>query len=262
MFALLPQGPYSIASRNSQLSEFGGVTYGTLNGHRFGKLEYRGWDGLRAVTKDDGNFLAQRESGITLPNGLSGSAIGATLRWRTPIDGLMVGVSDLYVFQKGAVIVKTPTSGASQTTTNGTETVSPFSNTFIFAKYEHGKLMLAGETWKNAAKRAIALSGSPVSLATPDDDFAWYGMATYKVTEKFAVGTYYTQEFNDAAALGPGRYLKDWVISTRYDVTQFLYAKAEEHFIEGTLTDFDATLNPGGLQPTTKLTILKVGVSF
>jgi hypothetical protein len=261
MFALLPQGPYSIASRNSQLSEYGGVVYGTLKVNQLGKLEYRGWDGVRAVSKDDGNFLGQRESGTTLPNGISGSAIGATLRWRLPIDGLMIGASLNYVFQKSASIVNTPTTGASQTTTNGTETVSSFSNPYYFAKYEHSKVMLAGEIWKNAAKQFVALTGKPTTEAI-NDDFAWYAMATYKVTDKLTVGAYDTQDINRAAALGPKRYTKDWVISSRYDFNQFLYAKAEEHFIAGTRTDFDVTLNPNGLQPTTKLTILKFGMNF
>ena len=263
MFALLPQGPYSIASRNSQLSEYGGVAYGTLKLDKLGKLEYRGWDGIRAVTKDDGNFLGQRESGTTLPNGISGSAIGAALHWRLPLEGhaLMFGASDLYVFQKSGVISNTPTTGASQTTTNGTETVSPFSQPFIFAKYEHGRWMLAGEVWKSAAKQFVSLTGKATTESI-NDNTAWYPMLTYKVTDKLTAGSYYTQEFNTAAKLGPARYLKDWVISGRYDFNQFLYAKAEEHFIEGTLTDFDSTMNPSGLKPTTKLTILKMGVSF
>jgi hypothetical protein len=62
--------------------------------------------------------------------------------------------------------------------------------------------------------------------------------------------------------LGPARYSKDWTISGRYDFSQYLYAKAEEHIIDGTGIGYDTDLNPNGLKPSTKLTILKVGVSF
>jgi hypothetical protein len=41
-----------------------------------------------------------------------------------------------------------------------------------------------------------------------------------------------------------------------------VYAKAEEHFIDGTSVGRDIDLNPHGLKPDTKLTILKIGVSF
>jgi hypothetical protein len=263
LWALLPQGVYSIASRNSQLSQYGGVVYGTLKLNQVGKLDYRGWGGERSITKDDGNYLAQREAGTTLVNGLSGTALGAALRWWLPLEGhaLMFGASENYNAQKSGPVVNTPLTGASQTTTNGTETVTPFSQPSLFAKYEHNKVMFAGEAYKVSAHQIVALTGKPAST-TINDNRSWYGMASYKLTSGLTAGSYYMQEFNVAAALGPKRYSKDWTISGRYDFNQYLYAKAEEHFIEGTVVDFDTLLNPTGLQPTTKLTILKMGVSF
>ena len=58
------------------------------------------------------------------------------------------------------------------------------------------------------------------------------------------------------------RRSRDWAIATRYDFNQYLYAKAEQHFIDGTLIDYDTLDNLNGLQPTTRMTILKMGVSF
>jgi hypothetical protein len=87
-------------------------------------------------------------------------------------------------------------------------------------------------------------------------------MASYKLTDKLTAGVYHGQYISRSTALGPARYSKDWTVSGRYDFNQYLYAKAEEHFIEGTAIGYDANLNPGGLQPNTKLTILKMGVSF
>ena len=93
-------------------------------------------------------------------------------------------------------------------------------------------------------------------------------MASYRVTDKFSAGMYHSQYFNRAAAFGPGRFSKDWALSCRYDFNQFFYAKAEQHFIDGTAVGYDANLNPSGtpgvskLKPDTRLTILKIGVSF
>jgi hypothetical protein len=87
-------------------------------------------------------------------------------------------------------------------------------------------------------------------------------MASYKLTAKITAGAYDSQQFNRQAALGPARYSKDWTVSGRYDFSQYLYAKAEQHFIDGTAIGYDTDLNPNGLKPNTKLTILKVGVSF
>jgi hypothetical protein len=87
-------------------------------------------------------------------------------------------------------------------------------------------------------------------------------MASYKLTSKITAGVYDSQQVNHQAPLGPARYSKDWAISGRYDFSQYLYAKVEEHIIDGTAVGYDTDLNPNGLKPNTKLTILKVGVSF
>jgi hypothetical protein len=93
-------------------------------------------------------------------------------------------------------------------------------------------------------------------------------MTSYKVTDKLTAGAYATQSVNHQAVLGPARFFKDWALSGRYDFNQYLYAKAEQHFIDGTSTGYDASLNPPtaalptGLKPSTRLTILKIGVSF
>lgn len=87
-------------------------------------------------------------------------------------------------------------------------------------------------------------------------------MATYKLTSKLTAGVYDSQIVDHKDPLGPGRYQKDWTIAGRYDINGFLYAKVEQHFIQGTQLGYDATLNPNGLQPNTGLTMMKLGVSF
>lgn len=89
----------------------------------------------------------------------------------------------------------------------------------------------------------------------------WYAMASYKLTEKLSAGLYDTQLVDHQNALGPLRYTKDWAFSGRYDFNQFLYAKVEQHVVDGTYLNYDTVLNTS-LKPTSKLTILKVGVSF
>ena len=44
-------------------------------------------------------------------------------------------------------------------------------------------------------------------------------------------------------------------------MSEYLYLKAEQHVIQGTGIGYDSTLNPN-LQPNTRLTALKLGVSF
>jgi hypothetical protein len=256
MWSLLPQGVYPIVSRNSLLSHYGGVVYGTFAlGKSFGKLEYRGWGGERVIGTDDGYFLSQKESGLNLPNGLKGVTYGAALHWKTPLPGLMIGASN----SKQNQWQSTLTAGNGALT--GTELLHPFNLPNYFAHYEKDKLMVAAEYSRLPVYVALELPGLPTNNVHLDQR-SWYAMASYKVTEKFAAGIYQSQSVDHQASLGAARYSKDWAISGRYDFNPYLYAKAEQHFIDGTAIGYDADLNPDGLKPTTKLTILKVGVSF
>lgn len=256
LWSLLPQSVYPISSRNSILSHYGGVVYGSVRlGEKFGKLEYRGWGGERVIASNDGYTLALRETGFNQPNGISGATAGVALHWQTPIQGLMVGVSESRDMQMSGQLATN--NGA----LSGVMTVNPSFIPDYFAKYEKGKWMAAGEYQRLPAEASMALTGAPI-IPTGADFRAWYGMASYKLTDKLSAGVYDSQVFNRQAALGAARYEKDWAISARYDFNQFLYAKAEEHLINGTEADYDTVMNPDGLKPNTKLTVLKVGVSF
>jgi hypothetical protein len=256
-WALLPQGVYPISSRNSLLSHYGAVAYGSIKlGKSLGKVEYRGWGGERVLGSDDGYWLSQTESGIALPNGMSGATYGAALHWKTPLPGFMLGASDSKDVQWHAPLLVDNGSYA----LSGTETIQPLNTPNYFAQYEHAKLMVAGEFSRLDGNGSLTIGGQPSPLRF--DNRAMYGMATYKLTTKLTGGTYYSQSFNHAVALGPARFQKDWAISGRYDFNEFLYAKAEQHFIDGTSIGYDADMNPNGLKPTSKLTVLKMGVSF
>ena len=121
--------------------------------------------------------------------------------------------------------------------------------------------MVAAEYLRQPTKGTLTIP-EVLTVGYRNDTRTWYGMASYKLTDKLTAGVYDSQYVDHQAALGPVRYSKDWVISGRYDFNQFLYAKAEEHLIDGTALSYDQDMNPGGLKPTTKLTTLKVGVSF
>jgi hypothetical protein len=72
---------------------------------------------------------------------------------------------------------------------------------------------------------------------------------------------YDSQVFDHDQPLGQDRYSKDWTVSGRYDINPFIYLKAEEHFIDGTSLSFES-VNNTMLQPTSRLTALRIGASF
>lgn len=262
-WALLPQTVYPLMSRNSLLAHYGGVVYGTLKlGASGGKLEYRGWAGERSLPGSDGYFLVQTEEGTSLPNGLAGVTMGLALHWRTPITGLMVGASDSKDNKWVAPLSQTILEESVPLTFAGTETINPLNQPSFFGRYEKNNWTVAAEYARLPASVLIVIPQAQITNAGRLDQRSWYGMLSYKVAGKFTPGVYVTQSFNRQSALGPARYLKDWAISGRYDFGQYIYAKAEEHIYDGTLVGYDLTMNPNGLQPNTRMTIFKIGVSF
>jgi hypothetical protein len=264
VWSLLPQSIYPLVSRNSLLAHYGGVVYGTLPlGTKLGKLEYRGWGGERVIESSDGYLLADAEKGIVAPNGVSGTTYGAGLRWHTPLAGLTVGSAVAENNTKTGSVNDTTSKGLMYT---GTLIRTGFFSPDFYAQYEKNKIMVAAEFARKPYSEMIPLTGGPAPIPTINkvstDQRLWYAMASYRVTDKISAGIYHSQYFNRAAALGPGRFSKDWSLSARYDFNQFIYAKAEQHFIDGTAVGYDKTLNPNGTKPDTRLTILKIGVSF
>jgi hypothetical protein len=86
-------------------------------------------------------------------------------------------------------------------------------------------------------------------------------MATYKMDEKLSAGAYYSSAAEHPAGPTAASFQKDWTASVRYDFSSFLYAKAEQHWMDGTLVGFSTSDN-ASLQPKTRMTLLKFGVSF
>jgi hypothetical protein len=78
---------------------------------------------------------------------------------------------------------------------------------------------------------------------------AWYGMASYHVTEKFTAGAYYSTFLGDLTKKDVATsFSKDTVLSSRFDVNQYFYFKLEGHYMHGNGQGFYQASNPKGLQ--------------
>jgi hypothetical protein len=253
LWILLPQSIYALASRNAILAHYGGVVYGAFPlGESFGKLEYRAYGGERKVASDDGSLAQFEVNGLQIPDGVSGAAFGGTLRWDTPLQGLMVGVTEGSENQSGTL---------TDNTLQGTIKTSPFNVPYFFGQYERKRIMFGGEYSRVPPHGAITLNGYP-PFYTAEDRRSFYLMASYKLAQKLTSGLYYSSSIDRQAPISSARYQKDWAISSRYDFNPFLYLKLEQHFVDGTELGYNMSNNTGGLKPSTRMTLLKLGVSF
>jgi hypothetical protein len=264
LWSLLPQSVYPIASRNSTLAHYGAVGYGTIRlGSRGGKLDYRVWGGERVLAGNDGYFQGFIDQGMSLPNGMSGQTYGGTLRWNLPLPGLTVGASESRTELGGDVQAPLPLGpGGSYVPVTGHFAAPWFYVPYFFGRYEHNKVMLAAEF------NRIPVNGTLTfpyvgTMPEREDIHSYYGMGSYKLTDKLTAGAYYSHaQDHRIPQPEPHRYQRDWTIAARYDFSPFLYAKFEQHFIGGTLIGYSALDNPNGLATDTAMTIVKLGVNF
>ena len=268
VWSLLPQSVYPIASRNSLLSHYGGVAYGDFElGKRLGTVEYRAFGGDRVISSGDGYLQPFRDVGITVPNGMTGPLFGGALHWDTPVQGLTIGASgDVQRFSAN-ISVPVPVAPNVAVTVSGAAHLVPMTIPSYFGKLDKGRVFLGGEYSRIPFVGWIDLRALSGGLPLPSIDVScdfrnWYFMGTYRFSDRFTAGAYYSSAQNAHKPLGPGRYQKDWTVSGRYNFNPFVYAKAEQHFMQGTETGFSAMTNTGGLQPNTRMSILKIGVSF
>jgi hypothetical protein len=253
IWVLLPQSLYALANRNSTLAHYGGVVYGTVPlGESLGELHYRAYGGQRVLSSDDAVFQTVRDKGISLPNGATGPMYGGTVRWQTPIRGLMAGVSEDSEHTSGAAVL-----GA----LNGTLKATHFYQPYLYGIYERNKLMVGGEYTRQALQKTTAFVGGP-TIFIPKDQRAWYVMASYKLCDKLTGGIYYSSSLDRQLPVSSARYQKDWSLTARFDVNAYLYLKAEQHFVDGTELGYSTSDNTGGLKPNSRMTLLKLGVSF
>jgi hypothetical protein len=252
VWVLLPQSIYPIASRNAILSHYGGVVYGSLPlGEKLGKLEYHAFGGERVLGPQDGFLQQLRDQGATVPNGITGRATGGSLQWNPPVHGLLLGAVESSG-GPGGVIDLGPYAG--------TYDVKRFRQTFGYAKYERNRLMLAAEYSRFLALTQVQIPGV-ISATYLNDQRPWYAMATYKLTGKLTGGLYYSTILDRKVPFTIFRHQKDWALAARYDFSPFLYGKIEQHWIDGTEVGFSTSDNTN-LKPTTRMTLLKLGVSF
>lgn len=253
LWILLPQSTYPLDSRNSTLAHDGGVVYGSVPlGDAVGKMEYRAYGGQRVVSGDDGYLQPYRDAGLSLPNGITGSMFGGTLKWDTPVEGWTAGAS---------VDSENPTGSIVAGPYTGEFSAHRFYPYYFFSNYEYNRVMFGGEYSRLAAYTQTQFPGGP-PIVYLTDRRNFYAMASYKVIEKLTAGMYYSSAIDRQAAHTSSRYQKDWALSARYDFNPFLYAKFEEHIIDGTLIGYSILNNTGGFKPNTRMMLLKIGVSF
>jgi hypothetical protein len=263
-WVLLPESFYPVDNKTFNLAHYGADFYGSMSlGKHWGAISYRAYGGYKPLDLYGGyaKELAP-DVGSSFTTGGS-NLIGGDVRWRTPLKGLLIGMSAL-------------DTGLDGTAPTGSFHIPYFTQPDEYAEFERGKFMLAGEYKRTTAAFDLHLNNVdplpppfgpviPLNVPSTFDERAWYAMASYRLTEKLQAGAYYSHDKNYGAGVSPtlsSNYSNDSVISGRYDFNSYFYAKLEGHFIRGTALNYYPDTNLGGEKTATSLLAAKIGFAF
>ncbi len=273
-FALLPQSMYPVDLRSSTIAHEGGDLYGNVPLKRLGSFSYTAYAGQRQDSLYGGYPYLLHNFGITL-NSYGGLVVGQDLRWNTPLKGILVGASHQDEFIRGTGIANLAvTQGGPTDIVPYWEQTRKVQFDQFYGEYTVGNLTVDSEyrrSWRD-----VSIFNEAFEDTT--DVRSWYVSAAYRLSKRFAIGSYYSRFSNNWVSTVPGqveapsqsspdRHLYDKVATVRVDLTKWWNVKVEGHFMNGWGGDqypdgFYPEQNPQGVAPKTNLLIIRTGVNF
>ena len=272
-FALLPQSIYPTDLRDVTLAHLGGDIYGDIRlSDHLGTLSYTAYAGHRNDSIYDGYPLLLQSQGVYLKT-QGGLQYGADLRWKTPLKGLLVGLSRINqdITATGLTVNQLDPAGPLEAFSSTSKAV--WTNQF-YGQYGKGKLRIDSEY-----RRFFTNFGA--SSGNTNDVRAWYVSGAYRIIKKLEVGSYYSRYAIESVYYGPialvvpsqtdtslpANHVYDKVITARVDINRFWNVKLEGHFMDGygvsTYPDgFYPQVNPQGFKNNTNALVIKTGLHF
>ncbi|MDY6824115.1 MAG: hypothetical protein SWH68_10040 [Thermodesulfobacteriota bacterium] len=227
----LPTNVYPEEFREPYLAHKGAGIYGTLPGN----IEYQASYGVFDIDKDGGVATRlSREMGAAVTGVDVNPSYNLFLKWHTPLDGLSIGTAraDFDVSLDGEI----DTSALTPAGVGGIlmDSHIPFTFTMdgyyqlAFLQYYYKNFMFATEYMAGTENTTVY----PIEPKSKDAPRGYYFMTTYRFSPLFELGTYYSYIDGDKDDANAPE-LKDFAISTRFDITMNWIFKMEAHFMDG-----------------------------
>ncbi len=234
----MDQGDLTVTSVDRDIAYISAVTWETpLEGLRFGAT-YTKVPSELLVTTNEGPLWKKR----SIVAGIKGTNPGMSTEVATV-------AADTMIAGAGGDIDAVYTASFHGTAADlvGINLAFPLNGKYSVysAEYVWNDLTLAYEYALQTVK--YNLTSSTLGAIVPDtslDVVGWYGSASYRFTELFELGLYYSEFYPDAddkrgttlVSLGYPKeagHSRDWCLSTRFDINEYWVIKAEGHMIDG-----------------------------
>jgi len=243
----LPQSVYPEILRDLDLGLLGAGVYGHIDLNTAGLLSYQIMYGAQNVAPNEAASQAlMGTTAVFTP--VENDSIDVNrkyvfgLVWETPLSGLRMGLT----YDSSDILATAHFTGEGFWDEGETVTIDfdTFRNIVLSAEYTRGNLVLAGEYIQTDKKYDLFF---PDAVRDREDMTAdgWYLSAAYEFTDRFALGTYYSESYNDkddrdgeklAATSGISHraYFKDICLTTAITINPYWIVKLEGHRFAGT----------------------------
>jgi len=287
----LPQSVYPEILRETTLAIVGAGLHGNIDLNKAGGLSYGvaiGTQNIDASERIKQAFMDTQSSNDAVQTDSIDvdSKYAVSLLWEPPLEGLKISWT----------IGNTKFTTESHATADfmdwlkaGTKIYQKFDKfqyNVYSSEYTRNDLTLAGEYMKTERLYAMGEGAPDLSMdnATAKNAKGWYASASYRFTDWFVLGTYYSKTKTISAAdgaAGPGgdagagggtssedmtgrAYQNDLCLSTRFDINEYMVFKLEGHTIKGTngMSPLDNPADAGGKRWTEKWKMFAAKVTF
>ena len=276
-FALLPQSVYPTDVRDATIAHLGGDLYGSVpTPHNLGTLSYTAYAGRRNDSIQSGYPYLLSQFKTQFRN-FSALQYGGDLRWKTPINGLLIGASRLNQDTTGSGTSVNQANRSGPTIAYYECSKADWMNQF-YGQYTFSKFRIDSE-YRRYLRNQSVFSGTATNIT---DVRGWYVAGTYRALKRLEVGSYYSR-YTIVSLVGgalldlgvpqetdtssPDNHIYDKVVAARVDLNKFWNVQIEAHFMagygNGTYPDgFYPQVNPNGFKPDTNALVVKTSMSF
>ncbi|MCP4348535.1 MAG: hypothetical protein GY795_23885 [Desulfobacterales bacterium] len=250
---LLPQSVYHEMYRDDIIALQGLGLYGSTSVGFMGTLSYQAQYGTMNVDAESGSSKEVEQAGPFDVTGFDVDyAYAASLKWDTFIQGLQLGGClataeiDLGI-KKTNPLVPLPSVM--------TFKLTDYTIKILSAEYTWDNLIISSEYKLLSTERHLESNSVIISPEVKIDSEGYYFSASYRFTDWFELGAYYSVYYPDKddkkgekTAPDPDHsaWSEDSALSLRFDINENWIFKLEGHYIDGTSLLMNAD-NPDGL---------------
>jgi hypothetical protein len=259
-WALLPQGVYPLDLRSVTIAHVGADAYGTISLKKAGSLQYTVYGGSIQDDLHGGYRYGVEDQGMVIRDEMTNRGGGADLRWNAPVDGLAVGYS----------IIRTAVEGDLGMPAFGPMTIHlelpKWQQQAVFGDYQRDRVRVSAEYRQYVTEVKLTPAIAPEDMTKGQ---GWFVSGSYRISKYLEVGSYRSQYVGNTAlsTSADDNHINDTALTGRIDLNSFWSVKVEGHFMDGYGDPFSARgfylrSNPAGLEPNTKMLVVRTGVNF